>query len=161
MKHSISYSSNEITTFGPFNLIGVTDRFSYNDRISVSRVWIEWLQKSSTVLKIDPHFNVGISTYDDVSTFGYFAGCSQTEIANIADLPAEFSQTHIPKANYFRFEHTGSPLALRETMEDIWANKIPNLDFISDPSFTIQTFSGDPNLDPDNLEVEILFPITS
>ena len=145
-----------ICDIGPLDLIGLSDQFDFNDRISVRNLWVKWIGKTVQIYGSTPLEKFGIVQYDAVNTFTYFAGCVASDAH--FDHP-DFHHLHIPTQTCLQFGHYGTPIGLRDTMEDIWANKIPEQSVTPIAELTVHKFIGVADLNADSIVAEIYIPI--
>ncbi len=119
-------------------------------------LWFKWLEISASTFDTPPVTHLGIAFHDQVSSFSYFAGCDRDEVG---ETPQEFTQLDIPRQTFLVFGHYQHALGLRETMEDIWGNRIPNWVELPDISISIQKSFGPPDPYEKEKEIQIFIPV--
>ncbi len=113
----------DIREMGDLHLVGLTGRFGYNERLQVLELWTTWNRLAREHLPVFPKVQIGYALHDDVNSFHYFAGCP---VSDLPDSPFAVTPLFLPARRYLYFQHHGRSVELRETMEDIWANRIPD-----------------------------------
>jgi AraC family transcriptional regulator len=115
---------------GAMTIVGLARRYPYTQNQGIPAQWTEFQAYEGTVGE-KPGFWFGVcDAFDEAAgTFRYTCG---VEVDNPGDIPGELEVLKIEPATYLVFVHAGHISGIKDTMDAIWRQYMPECPFEAD-----------------------------
>ncbi|PSJ61645.1 GyrI-like domain-containing protein [Pseudaminobacter soli (ex Li et al. 2025)] len=137
-------------------IAGLGERYDYDNVAGIPALWQRFDDYQGSIPGAVPNAWYGLCFNFDETSFEYVAA---VEVTDFSDMPKEFSCVRLAPQKYAVFTHSDHISTIRNTIDAIWRNWLPNSKFQAADAPNFERYGPEFNGRTGNGGLEIWIPL--